>query len=214
MTCFATPEFLNRRLSNYEYISHPADIEFFAALIRDIRKMERHGDNLTKLIPEISLPHAWSRAYRIYEALKQRDEIPPDPAIAEEKARHAAREADWNRFINQRVQLLEFARQGRLDNTMALYLGLKPGDLDSPTTNDPDAVRSGGRHPDWQERASRIDDAIGAFEALSPAEKAAIPQIMSARRAEASAREAREENARLADRIAELEAVTRKAEVA
>ena len=49
MTCFATPEFLNRRLSNYEYISHPADIEFFAALIRDIRKMERHGDNLDQV---------------------------------------------------------------------------------------------------------------------------------------------------------------------
>jgi hypothetical protein len=173
------------RLRNYAYLTHPADIEFHRRLCLTIVSLAGPDSDLATRLPRATEMHAWSRAYAIYQSLLNREKRSPSPEkIAQIDAARVMANINlwWNTYLRQRLEVFELVRRDEIDNQTALYLGLKPGDLDPP--NNPDAEQSQHgfeRHPQWQERASRISDALSRWRDMSATEKVAIPQVMAAR---------------------------------
>ena len=133
---------------------------------------------------------AWPKAFEIYQALKALDDAPPDPAAIAPGIARAARDAEWNRYINDRELLVDLIRRDVINRQTCIYLGLVGDDLGPLTSDDPDAVRmNGGMRLDWRQVADRINLALGEWHSMTAADKAAIPQILAARRIEAANRE-------------------------
>jgi hypothetical protein len=187
---------VDRTMRNTQFASGEAAESYWHHLLCQISLLRRPGDNFT--VPPLEAAHAWRTAFEIYTRLRDRANKPPDPARVAAVANEAAREEEWNRYLNNRALLLEYVRRDQIDENAAQYLGLLPGDLNSPTSNGPEAQKYGGRRPDWLEIAGRLETAVGQWEDMSPEERRAIPHGMAARRAEAA-------TARLEQRLAAIE---------
>ena len=206
MTILVDPETINRRLKESMFITTAADTAYFENLIIRIRSMaERHQREVGRFIPSISEAGAWSKAYAIYEAFMRLENEPPDAAAIAPGIARAAMERAWNRYINDREFLIELLRRDVVTKQTCFYLGLGGNDLGPPTSDDPEAVNmNGGKRLDWRQAADRINNALGEWHSMTAAEKAAIPQVLAARRIEAANRE-------LAQRMSVLEAKDRPA---
>jgi hypothetical protein len=170
----------NRLMDGMQYLAGPASENLYNHLLMAVRGLD---DEVA--LPFWTEPYAWRRTYKIYRILKQRQaNKPPDNAAM------AAFSAAWSKYIQLRGEFFQLIRKDELSNTDALYLGLQPGDLDSPTTNDLDEQARYGvaRHPKWRERADRIESALAKWESMTLAERASVPEKMMALRAEAKAR--------------------------
>ena len=191
MTILLSPENINNRLKNTQFIGGPADRAFFDDLINRIGSMaERHQRDVKRFMPDANEAGAWPKAFEIYQALKALDDAPPDPAAIAPGIARAARDAAWNRYINDREILIDLIRRDVITRQTCIYLGLVGDDLGPPTSDDPDAVRmNGGMRLDWRQVADRINLALGEWHSMTAADKAAIPQILAARRIEAANRE-------------------------
>jgi hypothetical protein len=185
-------------MSNLEYLAGPAAENMYYHLVTAIRALADPGEELE--LPAWTEARAWSKAYRIYQMLQHRQKTrPPDTA----DPATIAFETSWNQYLGVRHEFLAVARKEELTEDDCRYLGLIPGDLNSPTTNDQSIIMRYGvsRHPDWQARAFRINAALVRWEGMSPGQKAAIPLAMAARRAEARTKE-------LQERISNLESIS------
>jgi hypothetical protein len=118
----------------------------------EITSLRRAADNFR--IPDRAGEYAWRRAWQLYRRLLDREAIPPDPTMVAADARAAAMQRDWNEYLVNRAQLLEWYRQERLTVDGCLVLGLLPGDLDpvlAPETDEtiktPNRRRPVGRLP-------------------------------------------------------------------
>lgn len=200
MTSPTDPEVINRRLATAQFVSHPADRVYFENLVNLVRSLaQRFNRNVEGLIPDVNSAGAWSRMYEVYIALKQLADVPHDPAIHQRAMAAKARDDNWNRYIHDRELFIELMRRGDIGRLASEYLGLVPGDLGPPTSNDPEVMRYGGRRLDWNDVAWRLNQALGQWHSMSKGEKASIPIVMATRRNEAAARE-------LAKRMETLEA--------
>lgn len=203
----ADPVTINKRLDGYEYISHPADLAFFENLVNQIRGMERPGDNVNAKLPGYTEPYAWRRTFELYCKMKTREAIPPDPVAQRREQNSHALESAWNFYLTDRTAVLELVRQGVLGEDQCQYLGLRPGDLAAPITPlDPNDKFSGQRHPDWHGRADRLRDAIPRWREMGVAEKASIPQVVTARRTDAAMQKMQRLITELHSRVSALEA--------
>lgn len=193
-------ENINVRLRDQQFITHPADIEFHRRLCLTILQLAGPDSDLANQLPRATEAHAWSRAYAIYQTLKNREKRPPSPEkLAQIDTARVMANIDrwWNDYLRQRLEFFELVRRDEIDNRTAIYLGLQAGDLESPANEDPEQVQHGFvRHPAWQQRAMRISEALNKWRDMSKVEKIAIPQVMAARN----------ENEKLKARVALLEA--------
>ena len=191
MTILLGPETINLRLKNAQFITTAADEAYFEDLIVRIRALsERYQRAVDRYIPSIRESGAWAKAYSIYEAFLTLENEPPDAAAIAPAVARAAMDAAWNAYVRDREFLIELIRRDVINNQICVYLGLGGDDLGPPTTDDPKAVAmNGGKRFDWRQVADRINNALGEWHSMSTAEKAAIPQVLAARRIEAANRE-------------------------
>ena len=185
----------DKLMDGLQYLGGPASQNLFEHLVMAIRGLVDDGDEIA--LPSWTEPFAWRRTYKVYRILQQRqaNKVPEAP-----DAMASAFVASWTNYIQHRLEFLAVARKDELTEDDFRYLGLIPGDLDSPTVDNADEVARYGiaRNPNWMERAARIETALSKWGSLSAAQKAAIPQIMLARRAVAR-------TAELEKRLVELE---------
>jgi hypothetical protein len=187
---------INRLKTNTEWL-HPGDDNYFHHLRCEIENLRRPGDVFT--VPSPHGPYAWRAAWTILEKLRAREAMPPNPAVVANAVREQNTQKVWNEYLNARTKILEYVRRGEIDEDAAQFIGLRPGDLGSPTSTDPEAARRGSKRADWWDVADRVSYAVSQWENLSREEKHTIPIVMAARRADAA-------TARLEQRVAEFEA--------
>jgi hypothetical protein len=188
----------NKLMGNLEYLAGPAAENLWHHLITAIRALADDGEDIA--LPAWTEPRAWAKAYRIYQMLQHRQKTrPPEtPDLM-----MSAFAASWTAYIRNRLEFLQLIRRDDINNTDALFLGLKPGDLDPPTVDNADELARVGiaRHPDWRDRAVRTETALGKWESMTAAQKSAIPEVMLARRAAARTKE-------LENRLSILESIS------
>jgi len=179
------------------FLTHHADIVFFNDLINRIRAFaERHKRDIEKYLPSILEPQAWSKAYEIYEAFVELDNAPPDPAVLARVNNRAQAEERWNRYLVNHAAFMAVIHRGDVSPTSCNYLGLFGEDLFEPMMQTDHGPQ---RRTDWYEVSERVSYALSKWGRMSAGEKAAIPQVMAARRLEAANRE-------LAARLSAVEA--------
>lgn len=186
----------NKLMRGLEFMNGPAAENLYHHLTTAIEQMRRGGDAF--VVPSERHPYAWREAWQLYEGLRDRASTPPDPAVIAANNLIIATERDWNLYLVDRAKIVEYVRRGDIDEEAARYIGLRPGDLGSPVSNDPDAARWGGKRSDWAEIASRLSLAVTQWESMTRDEKREIPIRMAARRSDQA-------TARLEQRMAEME---------
>jgi hypothetical protein len=190
-------------MDGMQYLAGDASKNLFDHLVMAVRALTEPNDEV--VLPSWTEPYAWRRTYKVYRFLKQRQANKP-PEMPDPFVSNFA--ASWTAYIRNRQEFLQLIRRDEINNTDALFFGLQPHDLDEPTVNNPDEVARVGiaRHPEWRSRAARVETALAKWEGMSAAEKAAVPQIMLARRAVARTKE-------LEQRLSTLESISNNKEI-
>ena len=192
-------ERMNNLMSSSEFSSGKTSDNFHRHLEGEIQRLTRPGDKVPPL-PPFNAAGSWQTKWAIYEQLRERENRPPDPAVIAANQEAANIDRDWNGYLQCRMKILEYVCRDEITEDAAQYLGLKLGDLGSPTTDDPELRNRGVfRRLDWLEVAGRIERAWSKWESMSDSEKRSIPVAMKVLRAE-------RETDQLKKRIAALEA--------
>jgi hypothetical protein len=164
---------INKMMDGRQFIGGDIGLQnIFEHLIREIRGLRCEGDSFTE--PDINLPFAWRRGFKLYLELRAREQTPPDPAVVEDGNRSAAMERSWQQFVRDHALLLQWKGSGELGVDTQEYLGLRDGDLDPLTSNDPEALRFGGRRTNWGAVARRAREAVVRWENMAAREKQEI----------------------------------------
>ncbi len=178
------PEFLNCRLDNQQFLTHEADLRYFADLSARVVGLSRDGESLP--IPDVAEPHAWRRLYSLYCALKKRAEAEPIRETAYVAPYSASDRWEWDSYVNSLVELQAIAKRENAWSTLAEYLGIQPDDLADPVASSgQDFGRSGGRPPNWRQRGSRVTWALSRLKGMSEQERDRVGEVVRQRRQEA-----------------------------
>jgi hypothetical protein len=172
------PEFLDRRLGNQQFLTHQADLTYFNDLQARVQGLARPGESL--VIPEPTEAHAWRRLYALYIALRKR----PQHLMGDNATTfHGASDLAWETYIRDLTEIRTLAQADVTGwGLMSDYVGLHKGDLDDPVPPPDHEAHRWGRFPDWQSCATRISMALGQLRNMSPRERAAVPEVVRARR--------------------------------
>jgi hypothetical protein len=179
MTAFAAPEFgtpeaFDRMLAAKPFLQ-ARDLPFFNDLVARIRGMARPSDNIHARIPDPWGAGAWRVLFGLYQELKDREAREQEaarsaPSRSGFQANFQADQAEWNRYIGNRETILAMLARDAIDTFILVeHLDLQPNDLGEPTSTE--HKQSGGRHPEWRERAARLHSALFWWGAMSPAER-------------------------------------------
>jgi hypothetical protein len=173
----------NRMMTNNQFVIGPSAENIVHHLHVAIDRLKRPGDQFE--LVDINVPYAWRNSWwPIFERLRERDRRPPEPVAVAASTQRANEDREWNQFVNNRVKFRYLIQRDGITEDQFAYLGLQPGDLDSPTSSDPKAMQfAGGKRLDWVEVAGRIAAAM-RWEIMDNIEKRGIPTIMKARRLE------------------------------
>lgn len=137
------------------------------------------GEKLPNGLPPFAAAGAWRAWYGLYEKLKARSAKQEAQAV-----QVAPADTRWPDFLLARTMMLELIKRHSIDHLEQEYLGLRPDDLGSPTTDDAEIRRRFGFSPraDWNEVSSRISLAISKWQDLTPAQRSTIPDKLEIRR--------------------------------
>jgi hypothetical protein len=122
----------------------------------------------------------------LYQHLKDRADAEERRGVAEHRWFVDDQNA-WQNYINDRGAILAMLRRDVLDEAvLSEHLDLKlPGDLASPLVNEPDRFGS-CRHPEWRERATRLESALRWWDSMSPEERQVLRSQRVMRKLEAA----------------------------
>jgi hypothetical protein len=171
------PEFLNRRLGNQRFLTHPADLKYYEDLRARVEGLARPQASLS--IPDVGEAHAWQRLFALYSALKKR----PRAESNHESTFQGGADLAWDAYVRDLDAIRTLARNDV--GSWALlseYVGIERGDLDDPVPPPDHPEAQWGRYSDWQHRAGRISSALGQLRRMQPRERAIVPEIVSQRR--------------------------------
>jgi hypothetical protein len=169
----------NKTFSNTQWLvnSHVGQ-RAFLSLEAVTRGMLRASDKIS--LPSIAAPFAWRAMWDVYVRLRDRERsVTSDADRQSDFQRQAADDADWNAYVSNRVVFLEEVRRFGIDDGVAKYLGLEPGDLADPTIHSDNFGTT--RHPRWQGRALRISIALGNWQNMSAGQRAEAPRLAQQR---------------------------------
>jgi hypothetical protein len=178
-----SPEHVNLRLDNAQWIASAADRTYFAKLVAQIEGMRRKDEQLS--IPDVGEPFAWRRAFSLHSALKLRDRQTQTKAAADLQRDSQAVEMDrrWTDYNRDITWLREFEQRNRGEwKLLTEWVGLEEADLADPVPRAGSEHAEWGRFPNWPERAGRVSTATNRFRGLSPERRAEIPNIVAERR--------------------------------
>jgi len=193
---------LSLRLNSCEYLSHQADLTHYQELCSHTLSLAEMLNVELDPLPDVRAPHAFRAVHEIYGKLQRRFNAPPSPAAqqqAQETRRIGVIEEIWSRYVVDYQTLIDLKARHVINDDMAFFLELKPGDFEEPF--DPQS-RYAGRRPDWQATASRISNALGHLQVMSPAARAIVPFQVALEKSEQRAE-------KLEQRVSELERIVR-----
>src|SRR5581483_7318052 len=175
-----SPEQLNRRLGQVEFIGCEADRMFYARLAGFVTALRRPQDTFD--VPEVNSPYAWRRCYSIYLQLQAREdhERSHRPDTAEDR-NFAASQKNWNDFLADIGSIKELIAKNQIDEIVAEFLDIRRGDLDSPLRATQPGMPNMRRH-DWLDVAQRLSKALREWGSLSAFERQEIPSRLKSRR--------------------------------
>jgi hypothetical protein len=102
-----TPEFANHRLASVMFLRGP-DLPLFHHMVMEILRMKHDGENLP--IPDEAEAGAWTKAYSLYERLKDRTALEESRAVQRNQWFVEDQKA-WNTFIEDREVILDALRR-------------------------------------------------------------------------------------------------------
>ena len=139
-----TPEFANHRLASVTFLRGP-DLPLFHHMVMEILRMKHDGENLP--IPDEAEAGAWTKAYSLYERLKDRTALEEYRAVQRNQW-FAEDQKAWNTFIEDREIILDGLRRDVFDEHTLEHLGLQKDDLGDVLVKERN--RDGEyRHPEW-----------------------------------------------------------------
>ena len=131
MTDFYSPEIGNKPLANTVFLQ-TSDMLFWDRLMLEIHQLSHPGESIP--VPDPLEAGAWSRAYVLYENLRdraaaeERRAVQHDPALKNDQR-------EWDQYVQGRQTVAEMLQRGIFDrDTLTGHLDLKlPDDLASPS---------------------------------------------------------------------------------
>ena len=131
MTDFTSPEIGNKRLANTVFLQS-SDMLFWNRLMLEIHQLTHPGESIP--VPDPLEAGAWSRAYVLFEKLRDRAAVEEHRAVQHDPALEND-QRQWNEYGENIEAVKEMLRRGILDrDTLVEHLDVRlPDDLESPT---------------------------------------------------------------------------------